>query len=136
MSRWQKIDAMTASQKMRLAALGGKEDRSILLRDSKKVIHMAAIRSPKITAAEASKLASNRSLPDGVVSYISKKREWIRYYPVVVALVNNPKCPLSDAMGFLKKLRSFDLGALQRNKNIPSQLARQAKMLKTRKGGG
>ncbi len=136
MSRWQLIERMNPAQKIRLALIGSNEDRAILLRDSRKVVHIAAIRSPKITPGEAAKYASSRNIPDGVISYISKNREWTRFYPVTLALVSNPKCPLSDSVGFLKSLRPNDLKNLQRNKNIPSQLARQAQMLFRQKSAG
>lgn len=133
-SKWQKIQHMSASEKIRLAVLGGREERKILMRDNRKIVHMAAIQSPKVTPGEVVGYAGNRSLPDAVVGYIARRREWVRYYPVLVALVNNPKTPLSESMGFLKMLRSVDLRNLQRNKNVPSQLARQARNLYRNKG--
>ena len=136
LSRWQTIERMNPAQKIRLAVLGSKEDRAILLRDTRKIVHMAAVQSPKISPGEAAKLAGNRSLPDGVISYIAKKRDWVRFYPVVIALVNNPKTPMGDAIAFLKTLRPNDLRTLQRNKNVPSQLQRQARVFYQRKQGG
>ncbi|MDX9719989.1 MAG: hypothetical protein RBU37_04515 [Myxococcota bacterium] len=133
MSRWQLLERMNAAQKIRLALLGNREDRFVLLRDSRKVVHMAAIKSPKIGPGEAAQIAASRNLPDGVIHHVAKARDWVRYYPVMLALVNNPKCPLADSMAFLKQLRPNDLKTLQRNKNVPTQLARQAQVIARQK---
>ncbi|PJB45288.1 MAG: hypothetical protein CO108_07550 [Deltaproteobacteria bacterium CG_4_9_14_3_um_filter_63_12] len=133
--RWMTIQNMNPAQKIRLAILGNAEDRNILVRDARRVVHMAAIQSPKITPGEATKLAGNRSMPNAVVEFIAKKRDWTRYYPVLVSLVNNPKTPFHEAIGFLKQLRPHDLSALQRNKNVPAQLSRQARELHRAKSG-
>ena len=66
---------------------------------------------------------------DEIIGYIAQRRDWIRYYPIVVALVNNPKCPLSESVGMMRQLRLNDLKNLQRSKSIPAHLARQAQML-------
>lgn len=136
LSRWQIIQKMNAAQKIRLAMLGGAEDRNILLRDARRVVHMAAVQSPKLTMGEVTKLAGNRGLPASVVEYIARNREWTRYYPVLLGLINNPKTPLSESVGFLKQLRLNDLRNLQRNKNVPTQLARQAQLIYRQKAAG
>jgi hypothetical protein len=133
---WQQVQMMNTAQKMRLAALGGREARDLLLKDSKRVVYMAAIRNPRIDVSDAQKLAANRSLPQDIISFISRKRDWTRTYSVVVNLVNNPKCPLAEATKFIRDLRASDLQKLQKNKNIPTQLARQAAALYRQRSGG
>ena len=129
LTRSQIIERMNAPQRMRLAMLGTREDRNILIRDSRRVVYMSVIQSPKISLGEVSSFATSKSMPDEVISYIAGRRDWVRYYPVVVSLVNNPKCPLADSVGFIKQLRPNDLKALQKSKSVPTQLARQAQML-------
>jgi hypothetical protein len=129
LSRSQLIEKMNAPQRIRLALMGSREDRTILLRDSRRVVYMNVIKSPKMSLGEVSSIAASKSMPDEVISYIATRRDWVRYYPIVVALVNNPKCPLSESLGFMKQLRVNDLKALQKSKSIPAQLARQAQML-------
>ena len=82
------------------------------------------------------KFANNRTLPDDVIEYIANKREWVRYYSIVVSLVNNPKCPMGEAVRFLNQLRANDLQRLARNKNVSSTLTRQATMLYRKKTSG
>ena len=129
LTRSQIIDRMNAPQRVRLALMGSREDRSILLRDTRRIVYMSVIKSPKMSLGEVGSIASSKSMPDEIIAYIAQRHDWIRYYPIVVALVNNPKCPLSESVGMMRQLRLNDLKNLQRSKSIPAQLARQAQML-------
>lgn len=129
LTKSQLIERMNAPQRIKLALLGSKEDRTILLRDTRRVVYMSVIQSPKMTIGEVNSIATSKSMPDEIIGYIAQRRDWIRYYPVVVALVNNPKCPLTESVAFLKQLRPNDLKNLQKSKSIPTQLSRQAQML-------
>ena len=129
LTKSQLIERMNAPQRIKLALLGSKEDRTILLRDTRRVVYMSVIQSPKMTIGEVNSIASSKSMPDEIISYIAQRRDWVRYYPVVVALVNNPKCPLTESVAFLKQLRPNDLKNLQKSKSVPTQLSRQAQML-------
>lgn len=129
------IAQMSISQKVRLATVGSKEAINILIRDSNKLIHMAAIRSPRLQAADARKLAANKSLPEGVIRYIALNRDWTRHYDVMVHLVSNPKTPLSDVLGFLNHLRAKELRDLARSRSVPQQVSRMAKTLSAKRSG-
>lgn len=128
-TRAQRIERMNAPQRVRLALMGDREDRSILLRDTRRIVYMSVIKSPKMSLGEVGQICASKSMPDEVIAYIAQRRDWVRYYPIVVALVNNPKCPLSEAVGFMRQLRLNDLKNLQKSKSIPAQLARQAQMM-------
>lgn len=136
LSKWQKISKMSAPQKVRLATLGGREERTILLRDSQKIVYMAAIQSPRLTLSEINGIASSKAISNEIISYIASRKEWTRYYPIVLALVNNPKCPTADAISFLKTIRQNDLKVIQRSKSVSSQVARQAQFLYRQKSEG
>ena len=129
LSRQQLIDRMNAPQRVRLALMGTREDRNILLRDSRRIVYMAVITSPKMSIGEVSSIAANKGMADDIIGYVAKRRDWVRNYPIVVALANNPKCPLGEALSFLKQLRVNDLKQLSRSKSISATLARQAQAL-------
>ncbi|MFA5624239.1 MAG: hypothetical protein WC966_04155 [Bradymonadales bacterium] len=136
LSKWQMISKMSPPQKVRLATLGGREERTLLLRDSQKIVYMAAIQSPRLSLSEVNGIASSKAVSNEIIAYIAGRKEWTRYYPVVLALVNNPKCPVADALGFLKTIRPNDLKAIQRSKSVSSQVARQAQLLYRQKSAG
>ncbi len=130
----QKIMAMNIAQKIRLATVGSREAIKILIRDPNKLIHMAAIQSPRLKLGDIKRLSSNKSLPDGVINYMAKNREWTSDYEVLVNLSMNPKTPLSEVTGFLKHLRVNDLRQLSRNRNVSHQVSRMAKRMMKRRG--
>ncbi len=130
------IQNMSIAQKIRLATVGSREAVHILVQDNNKLVNSAAVQSPRVKPADAIKWAKNKSLSDNVISYIANKREWASKYECMVNLVENPKTPLPEALGFLVHLRNNDLRGLQRNRNIPGQLRRQAKTLYDKRTGG
>ena len=91
-------------------------------------------KSPTINESEIRRYCTFRNLPDEVVRYMAKKREWIRHYQVKLNLVQNPKCPIDISMRFLMHLRTPDVRALERDKNIPQAVATAAKRLRQKRG--
>ena len=118
-SLFQKIQTMTVSEKLDLARKASKEARSILIRDSNKLIQLAVVNSPKITESEIIAIASNKQVNDEVLKEIAMNREWLRNYQIRLALVNNPKTPLSIAMAQVSYLNQRDLGVLAKSKGVP-----------------
>jgi len=132
----KRIDRMTVSQKIRLALVGRASHRSQLVRNSNKLVALAAIKSPKVTDTEVVAYAQSRAISEEVVRYIAGHREWLKTYQVQKSLVMNPKTPLPASMRLLPHMRAQDLKALANNKNIPSALTTAAKnLLQTRKVG-
>ncbi len=115
----QKIQRLRIGEKIQLALRGGKEIRNILLRDPNKEVVLKVLENPKITESEVEMAARNPAIPEEALRYISKKRDWIRRYPVKVALVGNPKTPPGISTTFISHLRMTDLVILEKNKNIP-----------------
>ncbi|MCP4443729.1 MAG: hypothetical protein GY811_00090 [Myxococcales bacterium] len=130
------IRDMTIPAKIRLAMMGNKFQRSQLIKDPKKLVSMAVIKSPSVKDNEAAGYASNTALAEDVIGYIATKKEWVKLYHIKLALVNNPKCPLPTAMRLLPHLRAKDLGAMARSRSIPSALSAQARKLSAARRGG
>lgn len=123
------IREMSPGQKIKLAYLGNQESRSILIRDSNKLVAAAVVKSGRMSDGEALAAAGNRNLADDVIREIATNREWVRKYPFQVALCNNPKTPASVSMGFIRNLNRRDLQSLTRNRNIPSAISQAATRL-------
>jgi hypothetical protein len=123
----QRIMKMSVSERIKLATLGNKEARTVLLRDSNKLVCLAAVTSPRLTDAEVVALSSNRTLHEEVMRYISTNREWLKMYQVKVNLVNNPKLNPGAGLRFLQFLHEPELKAVARNKNISAVLQTAAR---------
>jgi len=115
-----KIQALTVGQKIKLAYLGNKEVRNILIRDTNKIVAAAVVKSGRLSDQEVAVYSGNKNLDSEVLRHIASNREWTRKYPVKVALVNNPKTPVSTAVSMVSTLQKRDLLSLTRNRNVPS----------------
>ena len=132
---YARIQKMSIAQKIRLATVGSREAVKLLVTESNRLIHMAAIGNPRVQYSDVKKFAANKSMPDGVIRYIAGNREWTSHYEVKLSLVNNPKTPVADSMKMLVHIRTNDLRMVQRNRGVPRQVARQAKTLLVKRSG-
>jgi hypothetical protein len=133
MSITQRILKMSIAEKIKLATLGNKEARTLLMRDSNKLVCTAVIRSPRITDGEVLLTAGNRAANDEVLRVIYGNREWTKSQKIKLALVKNPKIPLTVVMKFLSTLRDSELKELARDRNVPSGVSTFAKKLMEKK---
>lgn len=114
----QKIQKLSVSERIHLALRGGKEIRSILFRDPNKEVVLTVLENPKITDTEIELISRSRSIPDEALRKITKKREWMRNYGVIMGLVTNPKTPAGVAVALVSELKTRDLAILEKNKNV------------------
>jgi len=133
-SAQQSLAGLTVSQKIRLAMLGNGTQRSVLIRDSNKLVTMAVLRSPGIRDSEVVRYSQARSLPEEALRYISSKRDWTKNYQVKLNLVNNPRTPIHDALRFLQHLRPIDVRGLERSREVPQSITAAAKNLRQKRG--
>jgi len=123
----QRVLRMSVAQKIKLATLGNREARTLLLRDSNRLVSLAAAQSPRITDGEILSLANSRTANADVLRYIYEKRDFLKIYPLRHALVKNPKVPLPTALKFLPTLQEKDIKDLARDRNVPATVQAQAK---------
>jgi len=123
----QRILKMSVSEKIKLATLGNKEARTLLLRDSNKLVCMAAAQSPRITDGEILGLAHSRTVSADVLRYVYTARDFLKTYAIKIALVKNPKVPLPTALRLLQTLQEKDIKELSRDRNVPQTIQAQAK---------
>lgn len=116
------IADMGKAEKIRLAMVGNKAARALLVRDNNKQISYAAISSPQMTVQEACEIAKARDVTEEILRYIANKKEWVKSAEVKHNLVFNPKCPVGLSMKFLGFMRVDELRQLGRSRNVPAQL--------------
>lgn len=126
LSKLQKIARMTVADRVKLAVLGDKEDRMILVRDGSKVVNGAVLASPKISDQEVETIAAMKNVQENVLRTLARNRKFLKSYSVIKALVNNPRCPLDISLGLMKNLLVADLKGLSMNKNVPETLKKIA----------
>jgi hypothetical protein len=123
----QKVMKMSVSEKIKLATLGNKEARTILMRDANKLVCMAAATSPRITDGEILSMANSRTVNADVLRHIYTSREFLKVYAIKTSLVKNPKVPLPTALRLMFTLQEKDIKELARDRNVPGTIQSQAK---------
>ena len=124
------IGKMNIAQKVRLATLGSRSDRDMLIRDGNRLVHMAAVTSPKNQLKDIVAWSANKQIPDNVIVYIANNGKYKRNYHILINLVNNPKTPLNESVRLIPNLQPKDLANLIKNRNISGNLRRMAQALR------
>ena len=117
-SSLQKINVMTIAERIRLAFVGSKTDRLILIRDPNRIVAQSVLESPKLGRDEIFYYVKNKSTPGYIISKIANNRGWTTDYPLVLELSRSPKTPMKTALRFRKKLFIKDLRQITVDKNI------------------
>jgi hypothetical protein len=122
----RRIMFMNTKDRIKLGRKGDREARSILIRDSNRVVCSAVVNNPRITEQEIENIASMRTVADEVLRVIALNRAWARSYVIIHNLARNPRTPIPTAMNILPRIRTKDLQALSQNRNVSEAIRRQA----------
>jgi regulator of extracellular matrix RemA (YlzA/DUF370 family) len=131
----RKIMFMNTKDRMKLAMKGDREARSILIRDSNKVVCSAVVNNPRITEQEIENIAAMRTISDEVLRLIALNRSWARSYPIIHNLARNPRTPIPTVMNILLRIKTKDLQNLTQNRNVSEAVRRQAQRLQQARSG-
>jgi len=123
----QLIQKMSPPQKIKLAVAGGKDARSLLIRESSKMIALAVLENPRITVGEIEFFAKSTNMSEDVIRKIGINSEWSKKISIASALVNNPKTPVGISLGFINRLSVRELGILEKSRNVPAPVRTAAK---------
>jgi hypothetical protein len=131
----RRIMFMNTKDRMKLAMKGDREARSILIRDSNRVVCAAVVNNPRVTEQEIENIAAMRTVSDEVLRLIALNRSWARSYPIIHNLARNPRTPVPTVMNILNRIRTKDLSNLSQNRNVSETVRRQAYRLQQTRTG-
>ncbi|HUS08834.1 MAG TPA: hypothetical protein VMZ30_00100 [Pyrinomonadaceae bacterium] len=131
----RRVMFMNVKDRMKLAMKGDREARSILIRDSNRVVATAVIQNPRVTDQEVENIAAMRTVADEVLRLIALNRNWARSYPIIHNLVRNPRTPIPTVISTLPRIRTKDLKNLSQNRNVSEATRRQALRLSQARSG-
>ena len=123
------IKDMNVAQRIKLAMFGNQTARTILLRDTNRLVPLYVLDNPRITDNEIVEIARNTNVDDSILRAVGNNLQWMKAYQVKINLVSNAKTPIDVAMRWLKYITEKDLGRLAKSKNVPQVVANQAKKL-------
>ncbi len=133
-SLFQMVRGMNLTQKVRFALRCEKEGRSLLIRDGSRAVQFAIISNPRITEGEIAIIASSKTIDEEVLRRIAENREWVKYYPVRLALAGNSKTPINIGIKMLPTLMPQDLSLIAKSKDVSAMIALAARRLILQKG--
>ncbi len=125
-SALQKIAKLNITGRIALAMRGNKEERSILIRDSTKLVSLAVLDSPKVSNGEVEKFALQKNVLEAVLRAIPMRRKYAKNYSIMRNLVFNPRTPLDLGLGLMKNLLIHDLKNLSGNKEVSDTVRKLA----------
>lgn len=139
LSKFQLAMDLKVSEKIKMGLTGDKEWRSILLKESNKLIQGAVIKNPRITDGEVLMIAKSRTSSDELIRNILLNKDWLKNYEIRKALVVHPKTPPPKALRFVSTLTTKDIKVLAKSRqvsNIVATAVRKELEIRLKKGGG
>ncbi|RLE28131.1 MAG: hypothetical protein DRJ65_00565 [Acidobacteria bacterium] len=123
-----KIINMSIKQKILLGMRGTREERAILINSRNRLVMRSVLASPKLNEGEIERFAGSKSVSDDVIRAIANNGRWLRHYPILLAIVQNPKAPVQRALRLLPLLNAKDMKRLTMDRNVSPIVRRQAKI--------
>jgi hypothetical protein len=111
------LRALPVSVRLRLARGAPRVLRGIMLRDPNPQVAIHVLRTNALSDAEVEQIAQNRTIDEEVLDFIVNSRGWIRKYPILRALVGNPRTPIAAAVRLVPRLSVRDLRQIWRDRN-------------------
>jgi hypothetical protein len=131
---YQYVQSLTVGDKLKLAMTGSKGARQLLIRDTNKVVSTAVIRSPKIREDEVQIIAQDRTVSEEILRIILTRKDWLKNYPIRLALTQNPKTPLPRALRLLDTLQERDLRQIGKSRNVATAIRLGAARILAKRG--
>ncbi|MDD2733246.1 MAG: hypothetical protein PHF56_04845 [Desulfuromonadaceae bacterium] len=129
LSKFKTAQLMGIGEKIKMALSGDKEWRSILVKDSNKLVSGSVIKNPRITEAEILTLVKSGIQNDEIMRLICANKEWVKSYKIRKALIENNRTPVQHATRYLNTMDVKDLAFFAKSKNIASVISTLAKRL-------
>ena len=129
------LSTLPVLDRMKLAMKGTREQRSLLIRDSNKLVSAAVLSSPKVNEAEIEAFTKMGNVSEDVMRVIGQNRAWTKNYAIVLGLCKHPKTPPAIAMSFVQRLNEKDLKMISTDRNAKDGMRLLARKMLT-KGRG
>jgi hypothetical protein len=105
----ERLHDMTVQQKMQLGLSGSRDERTMLLRDTNKAIHLYVLRNPRIGLDEVQTAARFPQLSMEAIKYITEHAEWAMNPSICTGLVRNPSTPIPLALRLMDRVPVSEL---------------------------
>jgi len=128
-----RLTSLTVAQRVRVAFRGTREERLFLVRDPNRLVSTAVLKSPKTNEADAEAIANMKSVSEDVLRAVAQRREWMKKYGLMAAIVRNPRSPIDVTLPLVLRLAQRDQTALATDRNVPEAVRVTAKRIVQRR---
>jgi len=139
LSKYQIAMDLTVSEKIKMGLTGDKEWRTIMMKQSNKLIQGAVMKNPRISDGEVLMVAKSKTASDDLIRIILLNKEWLKNYELKKALLVHPKTPPPKALRFVGFMTTKDIKVLAKSKqltNIVANAIRKELQMRLKKSGG
>ncbi|MDB4966920.1 MAG: hypothetical protein JWN44_2609 [Myxococcales bacterium] len=123
----RRVAAMSVSEKVQLALHGQRDARQLLLRERAGVVQASLVRNPKMTLDEVQMLARSPQLSPETADVLAQHPSWGSSPQIAMALVRNPRTPITVATALVAKLQPNDLRTVAKGLGVRMQVAAAAR---------
>lgn len=113
-SSWDRIRALTQTEKILLAVKADRSERALLLQDNDPRVLLSVLRNPRLTVEEVVRVAKSSYLNQQLADVIVKTGQWMSSLELRVALVHNPRTPQAFALKILPSLPEAEVRQIAR----------------------
>ncbi len=139
LSKYQIALELKVAEKIKMGLTGDKEWRSLMIKQSNKLIQAAVLKNPRITDGEVLMIAKNKTSSEDLIRMILLNKDWMKLYEIKKALITHPKTPPPKAMRLVPMLVMKDIKELAKSRQVStliSTAARKELELRIKKTGG
>lgn len=139
LSKYQIALELKVAEKIKMGLTGDKEWRTLMIKQSNKLIQAAVLKNPRITDGEVLMIAKNKTSSEDLIRMILLNKEWMKLYEIKKALITHPKTPPPKAMRLVPMLTMKDIKELAKSRQVStlvSTAARKELELRIKKTGG
>jgi len=128
----RRLPAMAIGEKVNLARVAGGRVLKLLRTEKDPRVAAALLENPMTMEVDVLFTINHKSTPAPVLEAVARDARWSSRRTVRVALLRNPRTPVSVALTFISSLHAGDAAELLKDAKVPLAVK---KMLKTPLGG-
>jgi len=115
--------------RLQLSRGASKTLRDILIRDTNPLVAISVLNNNSFSDGEVERVANTRTVSEEVLESIGRTRQWMRKYPIALALVKNPRTPIALGVRLVPRLGMRDLKLLRLDRNVSEAVRKTAHRL-------
>lgn len=111
---WDRIRALTPLEKRMLAPKADRIERGLLVQDRDPQVLAALLRNPRVTVEEVVRVAKSPFITFQIIDLMVKTSQWMASLELRVALIHNPKTPVTFSLRILPTLPDSEVRVISR----------------------